>query len=78
MFYGVTITTARQLAYMVATSNHIDIPKNWIDSEMVGYDWLQFLNGTPDSVRQPEATSLAKDAALNTVNVQNYLEYYNH
>ena len=76
MFYGLTITGTRQSAYMVAKTNHIDIPKNWIDSEIAGYDWLQgFLTRHPRlSVRQPEATSLARAAAFNKVNVQKYFD----
>ena len=52
MFYGLTITGTRQLAYMVAKTNHIDIPKNGIDSEIAGYDWLQvFFNTAPQTLR---------------------------
>ena len=52
MFYGLTITGTRQLAYMVAKTNHIDIPKNWIDSEIAGHDWLQvFFNTAPQTLR---------------------------
>ena len=47
IFYWLTITSARQLVYMLETSHHIDVPKNWIDSEMVGYDWLQFVKRHP-------------------------------
>ena len=76
MFYGLTITGTRQLAYMLAKTNHMHIPKNWIDSEIAGYHWLQdFLTRHPIlSVRQPEATSLARAAAFNKVNVQKYFE----
>ena len=50
MFYGLTITSTRQLTYMVAKANHIDTPTNWIDSEMFGYDWLKFFKRHRDSL----------------------------
>ena len=63
---------------MLAKTNHMHIPKNWIDSEIAGYDWLQgFLTRHPRlSVRQPEATSLARAAAFNKVkvHVQKYFD----
>ena len=76
MFYGLIITGTRQLSYMLAKTNHMHIPKNWIDSEIAGYDWLQgFLTRHPRlPVRQPEATSLARAAAFNKVNVQKYFD----
>ena len=67
MFHGLTTTNCRKLAYEVAVANQLSYPSSWHDAECAGKKWqMGFLRRNQQlSLRQPEATSLARATAFN-------------
>lgn len=61
LFYGLSITDCRQVAYEMAKTNGIRLPKSWTENRLAGLDWLRgFRQRHRDlSLRKPEAWSLA-------------------
>jgi len=70
MFFGLTVTDLRRLAFQLAERNGIDHPFNK-ETKLAGEDWASsFLRQHPQlSVRQPEATSAARARGFNAVTV---------
>lgn len=71
MFHGLTTKNVRILAYEMAKVNNIAHPLTWDEQMMAGNDWLcGFLRRNPElTIRQPEATSLARATAFNKHNI---------
>lgn len=75
MFYGVSVEQCRKMAYTMAVANKIDIPSNWKDLEIAGYDWyLGFRKRHKLSIRTPEATSMARATAFNKTTVKEFFD----
>ena len=74
LFHGLTKIQTKQLAYKFAKNKNIKIPQNWIRDEAAGKDWLKgFRKRKADiTLRPPEPTSLARAAAFNRKNVENF------
>ena len=71
MFHGLTKLKVKQLAYKFATAKQKKIPVSWISNQLAGEDWLKGFRhrNRTLSLRQPEATSLARACAFNKHNV---------
>lgn len=71
MFYGLSTDSARQLAYDLAVANNMKIPETWKDQKKAGIVWLRgFLERNQNvTLRQPEATSIARSTAFNRYNI---------
>lgn len=66
MFYGLSTTETRQLAFQFAARLGKKMPKNWIETSMAGIDWLRsFLRRNRLSIRTPEATSINRAQGFN-------------
>ena len=76
MFHGLTQTSARKLAYEMAYTNGIKYPSSWDENKTAGKEWMiGFLSRHPNlSLRQPEATSLARALAFNRHNVKVFFD----
>ena len=74
--YGHSPVIARRLAYEFAMENGISMPETWLRDCSAGEEWLTgFLKRHKDlSVRQPEATSLARGTAFNRHNVNAFFD----
>ena len=74
-FYGLTIRDLRSIAFQLAERNNLPHPFNRT-MMMAGLDWVHgFLKRHPKlSIRQPEATSMARAAAFNKVNVEKFFK----
>ena len=73
MFYGLNPTDTKCLAYELVNRNGLPMPKSWIEIQTAGKELLfhfMFMSRHPQlSLRQPEATSLAKTSGFNRENV---------
>lgn len=71
IYFGLTPTEVKKLAYDYAIANQKQIPTSWEKSKQAGADWFAgFQKRHSDiSVRKPEATSLARTSSFNTHNV---------
>lgn len=76
MFYGLTTRATKELAYEMAVLNHMKVPASWEESKRAGKEWLLgFLRRHPElSIRQPEATSLARATAFNKHNIDQFFD----
>ena len=74
IFFGLTPLDVRKLSYEYALTLTIDVPESWRYSKIAGVDWFYgFLKRHPGlSIRQPEATSLARATSFNQHNVENF------
>lgn len=74
IYYGLTSREVRLLAYEYAVACKIRYPENWNNTKMATEDWLlSFKKRHPNlSLRQPEATSLARATSFNANNVGNF------
>ncbi|BFZ21310.1 hypothetical protein BsWGS_24349 [Bradybaena similaris] len=74
MFHGLTPKNVRTLAFEMATLNRLKCPQTWSENSMAGREWLYgFLKRHQQlSIRQPEATSLARATAFNRHNVATF------
>lgn len=77
--YGHSPIVARRLAFEFATRNNIPVPENWLRDSSAGEEWLVgLLKRRQDlSIRQPEATSLARGTAFNRHNVGEFFDNLN-
>ena len=77
--YGHTPTIARRLAFEFAMKNNIQVPHAWLRDCSAGEEWLiGFLKRHEElSIRQPEATSLARGTAFNRHNVSQFFDNLN-
>ena len=71
MFHGLTTKNVRTLAYEMAFLNRIEMPATWTEKQIAGREWLfGFLRRHETlAIRQPEATSLARETAFNRATV---------
>ena len=76
LFYGLSTTQTRKLAYDYARTLNKDIPSSWAENERAGEDWLSgFLKrNAPISLRSPEATSLSRATSFNRFNVAKFFD----
>ncbi|GFN80399.1 tigger transposable element-derived protein 6-like protein [Plakobranchus ocellatus] len=78
IFYGLTTKSLRKLAFDLAKANNIKYPAKWEDEKMAGKEWyLGFMRRHQTlSIRQPEATSLAKATDLIVTQWENILIFW--
>ncbi|KAI5696449.1 hypothetical protein M8J76_000298 [Diaphorina citri] len=77
MFYGLTSTDCRKLAYQTARINEMSYPSSWDKDGQAGEEWLRcFLLRNRLSLRSPEGCSLARASAFNRVNVKAFFDNY--
>ena len=71
MYYGLTTTVLKRLAYKTAVKNKKKISKVWGENKEAGKDWLLgFMERHPTlTLHQPEATSMARATAFNRHNI---------
>ncbi|XP_011696449.1 PREDICTED: uncharacterized protein LOC105455090 [Wasmannia auropunctata] len=76
IFYGLTTTDAKTLAYEYCCVNNIQIPDKWKIKSSATKDWLKgFMNRNPIlSLRTPEATSLSRATSFNKHNVGEFFD----
>ena len=76
LFYGLSTTQTRKLAYDYARTLNKDIPSSWAENERAGEDWLSgFLKRNATiSLRSPEATSLSRATSFNLFNVAKFFD----
>lgn len=76
MFYGLTTTKARELAYQTALYNDLKRPKQWDRNQKAGIDWLyNFMRRHPRlSIRKPEPTSIARASSFNKKNIGEFFD----
>lgn len=76
LYYGLTTSDLRKLAYEYAVANNIAIKEGWKTNSMASKDWLfGFLKRHSNlSIRKPEATSLARATAFNRHTVSLFFE----
>ena len=76
LFYGLSTTQTRKLAYDYARILNKDIPSSWAENERAGEDWLSgFLKRNATiSLRSPEATTLSRATSFNRINVAKFFD----
>ena len=76
LFYGLSTTQTRKLAYDYARTLNKDIPSSWAENERAGEHWLSgFLKRNATiSLRSPEATSLSRATSFNRFNVAKFFD----
>ncbi|KAF2889487.1 hypothetical protein ILUMI_16685 [Ignelater luminosus] len=76
LYYGLTTSDLRKLAYEYAIANNIAVSEVWKSSPMASKNWLfGFLKRhTNLSIRKPEATSLARATAFNQCSVSLFFD----
>ncbi|XP_031335996.1 uncharacterized protein LOC116165574 [Photinus pyralis] len=76
MFYGLTPTAVKRLAYEYAKKNSLKFPDKWEKDQQAGRDWLSgFLKRNVNlSIRTPEATSLARMTSFNKTNIEPFFD----
>ena len=76
LFYGLSTTQTRKLAYDYARTLNKDIPSSWAENERAGEDWLSgFLKRNATiSLRSSEATSLSRATSFNRFNVAKFFD----
>ena len=72
IFFGLTPKHVRKLAYQIADTNKLPMPKSWIEQQCAGKDWFtSFLKkNSALSLRTPEPTSIARAISFNKQNVE--------
>lgn len=76
IYHGLTPKNIRELAFKMAKSNNVTMPKSWDDEQSAGIDWFQgFMRRNPTlSIRSPEPTSLARMSNFNRANVDLFFD----
>jgi hypothetical protein len=78
IYYGLSTTETRKLAFEYATANlsESDIPSSWKEKKHSGQDWLDgFMNRHPQlAIRKPQATSLSRATSFNEHNVNAFFD----
>lgn len=76
IMFGLDPISVRKLAYQCAVLHEIKIPSSWNENQQAGTEWLNlFLKRNSElSIRQPEATSLARATSFNPTNVKMFFE----
>lgn len=76
LFYGLSVTDCRQVAFEMAKTNHIKMPKSWVENRLAGLDWFKgFRQRHQDlTLRKPEACSLARASAFNRETVNKFFD----
>lgn len=76
VYFGLSPKEVRKIAFQLAMSNKLEVPKSWESNQLAGADWFtSFLKRHPTlSIRTPEATSLARATSFNPHNVQNFFD----
>lgn len=71
MFYGLTTTDVRRLAYEMAKRNDVQVPGKWHETQTAGIDWLYHFRKRHEtlSLRTPEGCSLSRATSFNRHNV---------
>lgn len=74
MFYGLTLTDCRSLAYELGVKNNITVPETWSASRKASTDWMKgFRQRFPElSLRTPEGCSLSRATGFNKFNVSTF------
>ncbi|XP_067934193.1 uncharacterized protein [Watersipora subatra] len=74
--YGLTREATRKFVYDLAKDNNIKMPNSWITSKAAGEKWLVgfMARNKKLSLRQPEATSIARAAAFTRRNVSSFFD----
>uniref|UniRef100_A0A2S2NP39 Jerky-like n=1 Tax=Schizaphis graminum TaxID=13262 RepID=A0A2S2NP39_SCHGA len=78
MYFGLSPTAIRKLAFDFSLKLNLKVPKNWTDNEHAGIDWFTaFLKRNPTlSIRQPEATSISRAMNFNPANIKLFMDKY--
>ena len=76
IYYGLSTTELRKLAYQFADHLKKQIPTAWKSKKIAGVDWLySFMRRHRDlSIRQPQATSLSRATSFNPHNVSAFFD----
>ncbi|XP_018332973.1 uncharacterized protein LOC108742303 isoform X2 [Agrilus planipennis] len=76
IYFGLTPKEIRKLAFELAISNNLKVPKSWESNKLAGPDWFtSFLTRHPSlSIRTPESTSLARATSFNQHNVKTFFD----
>lgn len=76
MYYGLTTTGVRKLAFEYGTRLEVEMPSNWSEYSLAGKDWLHgfMKRHTNLSLRKPQATSLARATSFNRHNVKMFFD----
>lgn len=76
IYFGLSPKDIRKIAFELAISNNLKVPKSWESNKLAGADWFtSFLKRHPSlSIRTPEATSLARATSFNQHNVKSFFE----
>lgn len=76
MFHGLTKQQIKELAYSFAKNKGKSIPSSWECNKAAGEDWLKGFRhrGNRISLRQPEATSIARAMGFNPTTVKSFFD----
>nr|XP_047127647.1 uncharacterized protein LOC124808542 [Hydra vulgaris] len=80
IYFGLTPTKVKRLAFQLAIKNNIKVPNSWVVKEQAGKDWFTgFIKRHSNiSIRQPEATSLSRATSFNKQNVASFFSNLQH
>nr|XP_047138897.1 uncharacterized protein LOC124814861 [Hydra vulgaris] len=80
IYFGLTPTEVKKLAFQLAIKNNMKVPNSWVVKEQAGKDWFTgFIKRHSNiSIRQPEATSLSRATSFNKQNVASFFSNLQH
>ncbi|XP_076805471.1 uncharacterized protein LOC143449241 isoform X2 [Clavelina lepadiformis] len=78
LYYGLSTSEVKSLAYEYATKVNLKIPSSWAVAKQAGSDWLSaFMKRHPSlSLRTPESTSLSRATSFNRHNVKTFYDRF--